>query len=146
MKITKETLKQIIKEELEAVQQEGMMDKALDSQFNPLKGMVNQRPAEPMVTGGKLGRFFEDPKAFFESLKDDYPFIEVNDDFAFVPAWAWDIGPGGLEGGEPGDDILRAAEGMAVKELYVDGPEPGYRYYFLHQDGRTKKHAKLKEV
>ena len=98
MRLNRRKLRQIIRREIDTMLQEGMLDSVLDSQFNPLRGMVNQRPAEPMVTGGKLGRFFEDPKEVFESLKNDYPYIEVNDDFAFVPAWAWDIGPGGLEG------------------------------------------------
>ncbi len=137
MKLNRRNLRRLI----ESVILEGMLDSALDSQYNPFSGMVDQAPAPPMVTRGELGRFFKDPKEVFGSLKNDYPFIQVNDTFAFVPDWAYDIGPGGLEGGGPGDDISYAIEGMAIKEVDVDGPEPGTRYYFLHQDGRKQYHG-----
>ena len=139
MKLNKRKLRQVIRREIDTMLQEGMLDSVLGSQFNPLRGMVDQRPAPPMVKRGELGRFFEDPKEVFESLKNDYPFIEVNNSFAFVPDWAYDIGPGGLEGGSPGDDVSYAIEGMAIEEEHVDFPEPGTRYYFLHQDGQPTR-------
>ena len=133
MKLNKQTLKRIIKEELKAIQQEGMMDDVLDSQLNPLRGMTNQRPAEPMVTKGKLSRSFKDPKPVFDSLREEYPFIEVTEQYAFVPDRIYDYGAGGMEGDGPSVDIEMAIEGMPLKEVDVLTPEAGTRYYFMHR-------------